>query len=147
MRGIIAAVEGSAMARGASVDPVPPSANQWQPIVLGDKRALKPDELLAVHSSEPFRHAPVEVIHAPAVRLFTPVRALPQRPLPHPAPSPSSSSASTAKVADVFPTQPYSKIVRGYAMVHPEQVRPCPCPGPSFRPLCSGPSVQPGPFL
>jgi hypothetical protein len=27
------------------------------------------------------------------------------------------------KVADVFPTQPYSKIVRGYAMVHPEQVR------------------------
>ena len=73
------------MSRGASVDPVPPSANQWQPIVIADKRALRPDEFVAVYSTEPLRYATIEV-------------------------------------ADVFPTQPYSKIVRGYAMVHPEQV-------------------------
>ena len=29
---------------------------------------------------------------------------------------------TTVESAEVFPTQPYSKIVRGYPMVHPEQV-------------------------
>ncbi len=29
---------------------------------------------------------------------------------------------TTIEAAEVFPTQPYSKIVRGYPMIHPEQI-------------------------